>query len=147
MGGERDNKAYGMAAELAVAAELSRRGNGVAWPVGDNEKYDLIATSQSGKLYKVQVKSASINKHGTYRVGFTHGRSRKYLYSPKDIDVIIAWLPYDIDFDDIHTPGFYVIPIGEIKTTKANFYPPGQGRWPTWVCRHEKYRSNWGVLV
>lgn len=146
MGENCNNKGCGVAAELAVAAELSRRGFGVAWPVGDNEKYDLIVTAPSGSLYRVQVKSASMNRHKTYRVGFTHGRSRKYTYTPKDIDVMIIWLPYSEDFEDIHASGFYLLPIGDIKTTKGNFYPPGKGRWPTWVCKNEKYRDNWQVL-
>lgn len=146
MGGDAQNKDYGVAAELAVAAELSRKGYGVAWPVGDNAKYDLIATSPSGNLHRIQVKSASMNKHRSYRVGFTHGRLKKTAYSSKEIEAIVVWLPYDSDYEDIHSPGFYVIPLPSLKTTKGNFYPPGKGRWPTWVCKHEKFRNNWGAL-
>ena len=146
MGNDAGNKDSGVAAELAVAAELSRKGYGVAWPVGDNEKYDLIATSPSGNMYRIQVKSASLNRHQTYRVGFTHGRSRKYTYSTKDVDVLVVWLPFDDDYEDIYTPGYYVIPLAGFKQTKGIFYPPGKGRWPTWVCKHEKFRNNWGAL-
>lgn len=146
MGGDAHNKNHGVAAELAVAAELSRKGYGVAWPVGDIAKYDLIATSPSNKLYRVQVKSASLNKHGTYKVAFTHGRKHKSVYSPKDVDVLVVWLPYDADYSDIHHAGFYVIPMGQLKTSKGIFYPPAHGYRPTWVCNYEKHRNNWGAL-
>lgn len=137
------NKGQGVAAELSVAHELAARGCGVAWPVGDNEPYDLIVTGSAGGLYKTQVKSAQRNKHGTYKVDFCYGRTSKTIYKSSQIDMLVARLPYQDDFPDITQPGFYVIPISAIKALKGIFYPPGKGRFPQWVCKHEKWRDKW----
>lgn len=118
----------------------------MAWPVGDNEPYDLIVTGSGGGLYKTQVKSARRNRQGTYKVEFAHGHHSKIRYTKDDIDVLVARLPYHDDFPDITRPGFYVIPISAIKTLKGIFYPPGKGRFPQWVCKYEKWRDKWEVL-
>lgn len=142
-----NNKAKGVAAELAVAHELARRGYGVAWPVGDNEAYDLIVTGQSGKLYRVQVKSAQLTKHHSYRVGFVKGVGvTRQCYSTEDTEVIVVRLPYDEDYPDLSAPGYYVIPVSETQVSKGVFYPPGKGRYPQGVCKWEEYRDNWGLL-
>ena len=142
-----NNKAKGVAAELAVAHELARRGYGVAWPVGDNEAYDLIVTGQSGKLYRVQVKSAQLTKHHSYRVGFVKGVGvTRQCYSIEDAAVIVVRLPYDEDYPDLSAPGYYVIPVSEAQISKGVFYPPGKGRYPQGVCKWEEYRDNWGLL-
>jgi len=43
--------------ELVVMAELKRRGIGVAKPVGDNERYDLVVEEPTGALLRVQIKT------------------------------------------------------------------------------------------
>lgn len=131
---------------MAVAAELARRGCGVAWPVGDNESYDLIVTGESGKLYRTQVKSASQNKHGSYKIPFTYGRGVKTMYTKQDIDMLVARLPYNEDYKEVARAGYYILPIADIKVGKGTFYPPGKGRHPQWVCQYEKYRDNWGAF-
>ena len=142
-----NNKAKGVVAELAVAHELARRGFGVAWPVGDNEQYDLIVTSLSGKLYRVQVKSAKRNRQNSYRVGFVKGvGGTREPYSIHDTEVLVVRLPYDEDYPDLSAAGYYVIPVSETQISKGIFYPPGKGRYPQWVCKYEEYRDNWGVL-
>lgn len=139
-------KGQGVAAELSVAHQLARRGYGVAWPVGDNEPYDLIITGHSGNLYRTQVKSAGKTKHGTYKVPFTHGRGNAQKYNAQDIDVLVARLPYDEDYEEFHHPGFYVLPISAVAATKGIFYPPGKGRYPQWVSKYEKWREAWEVF-
>lgn len=141
-----NNKAKGVVAELAVAHELARRGYGVAWPVGDNEHYDLIVTGPSGKLYRVQVKSAEKTHTLSYHVNLCRGRGVKVVYSPSELDVFVVRLGYDEDYPDLNAAGYYVIPIGDVKVTKAVFYPPGKGRYPQWVCKWEEYRDNWGII-
>ncbi len=143
---EFGNKDQGVTAELAVAAELSRRGYIVAWPLGDFARYDIISTSPSGKLQRIQVKTATRSKHGTYRIGFVRGSNQKVKYTPEECDIFIVWLQYDTDYDDQFLPAFYIIPIAEMRSSRGTFYPPGKGRHPTWVCANEKYRDKWEIL-
>ncbi len=147
MGAGHHNKDKGVSAELAVAAELSRRGFGVAWPVGDYARYDLIATApESGKLTRIQVKTGNLTKHGTYRIGFHRGSAKKVKYTTDDCDAFIVWLPFDSDYKDQYAPAFYIMPLKGLDIVKATFYPPGKGRHPTWVCANEKYRDNWDSI-
>ena len=139
-------KYKGVAAELAVAHQLAHRGLGVAWPVGDNEPYDLIVTGLSGSLYRTQVKSAGKTKHGTYKIPFTFGRVNATKYDTSHIEVLIARLPYDEDYEEFHHAGYYIMPIGIINATKGIFYPPGKGRYPQWVSKFEKWREAWEVF-
>ena len=128
---------------MAVAHQLARRDYGVAWPVGDNEPYDLIVTGPTGLLYRTQVKSAGKTKHGTYKIPFTYGRVKGIRYDSSKIEVLVARLPYDEDYEEFHHPGYYVIPVGAITATKGIFYPPGKGRYPQWVSKYEKWREAW----
>jgi len=139
------NKSQGVAAELAVAHELAARGCGVAWPVGDNEPYDLIVTGSSGSLYRTQVKSAHLNKGGSYKIAFSHGRINKAQYTSSQIDVLVARLPYDDDYNEITKPGYYVLPVRALDTMKGIFYR--KGRHPMWVSRYEKWRDKWEVFA
>ena len=141
------NKSQGVAAELAVAHELAARGCGVAWPVGDNEPYDLIVTGSSGKLFKTQVKSAHQNSGGTYKVSFAHGSPTPKKYSKGEIDMLVARLPYDVDYPEITQPGYYILPASAIQTVNGVFYAPGHGRYGHWVSRYEKWRNKWELFA
>jgi hypothetical protein len=43
--------------ETVVIADLIQRGIPVSRPFGDNERYDAIAESPSGRLYRLQIKT------------------------------------------------------------------------------------------
>jgi hypothetical protein len=52
----RDIKTIGELSEIIVAAELAKAGYGVAFPMGENRRYDLII-EKDGVLSRVQVKT------------------------------------------------------------------------------------------
>ena len=55
----RDTKSVGELSEIIVAAELARAGYGVALPLGENRRYDLIV-DKDGVLSRVQVKTGRL---------------------------------------------------------------------------------------
>ena len=127
-----------------VAAELVRHGFGVSWPIGDCERYDLIATHDS-TTRRIQVKgTATKTKHGTYRIAFCHGHSSKVRYTADEVDFAIAVIFYT------GGPAYYVIPVGETsKQWRATFFAPGRHpkfpkKWKT--CKWEPYRDRWDLL-
>ena len=73
------NRRTGSVAELAVSAKLVSLGYDVSLPFGEMS-YDLIA-DKDGRLIRVQVKSATLSKYGSYRCSLTHGRDNKVKYT------------------------------------------------------------------
>ena len=141
-----DQRTQGLAAEISFAGCVASQGLGISWPAGDNEKYDLVVQGKSGKLYRVQIKSTNNKRGCSFYVHFTHGHKVRKTYTKKDVEVLAVFLPYQDHYEDIFTPGVYLIPINKIKTPKGIFYPPGKGRCPNWVSKFEKYRDNWGIF-
>tara|TARA_R110002020_G_scaffold111306_3_gene256927 strand:- start:3249 stop:3686 length:438 start_codon:yes stop_codon:yes gene_type:complete len=139
-----ENQRTGSVAELAVAAKLVSLGYSVSIPFNCTP-YDLIA-DKGGKLSKVQVKTATLSKYGSYRCSLTHGYSRKKKYLQGDCDVIVLFAPYSNDFDDIYYDGFYVIPIKtiiEINAFHAVLFPSGRGRGNHKSSKWEEFRNGW----
>ena len=142
--GSEQYKSQGVLSELLTAAELVRHGFGVSWPVGDNERYDLIATYDS-TVRRIQVKGTTTKtKHGTYRISLCHGHSAKVRYTDKEVDFAVAVIYYT------DGPAFYIIPIKEAMLHwRATFFAPG--RHPTFpkkwkCCRWEDFRDRWDLL-
>ena len=57
----RNTKAIGNFSEIMVRAALARAGYFIAVPLGDNNRYDLIA-EKDNKLLRVQVKTGRLRK-------------------------------------------------------------------------------------
>ncbi|EPO0043686.1 group I intron-associated PD-(D/E)XK endonuclease [Vibrio harveyi] len=92
-------KNTGYILEMEFALECMRRGAQVSQPIGDNAHYDLIV-EVSNTLYKVQIKSASIDKkdvsrywiNTTRKVPQVTGASSKSIpYRKEDIDIIVGF--------------------------------------------------------
>ena len=138
------NRRTGSVAELAVSAKLVSLGYDVSLPFGEMS-YDLIA-DKDGRLIRVQVKSATLSKYGSYRCSLTHGRDNKVKYTANSSDLVILYAPYSRDYADIHNDGFYVIPIKELARKNAYhaiLYPSGRGKGNRKKCKWEEFRDGW----
>ena len=141
------NKRTGSVAELAVAAKLTSLDYNVSIPFGDTA-YDIIA-EKDGRLIRIQVKTATLSRHGSYRCCLTHGSKHKERYTDKACDAIVLFAPYSEDYADIPDNGFYVIPIDELMKRKAYhavLFPSGRGRGNRRICIWEEYRDGWEDL-
>ena len=141
------NLKVGTDGELAVAAKMAQLGYNISFPIGSTP-YDLIAEKDGGCI-RVQVKSASFRKKGSYKVNLSRGRLNKGFYDKSMCDVIVAYVPYSRDYEGIHEDGFYVITVKEIQRLKkfhATLFPAGMGRGQIRTCRWEQYRDAWATI-
>lgn len=53
-----------------VIADLTVKGCVPCIPLSEHQPYDVIVVGQAGKVYKIQVKYASLKKNGTIHVSF-----------------------------------------------------------------------------
>lgn len=73
--------------EAIVVAELKRRGVPVSRPVGDNERYDLVAESAE-RLWRLQVKPGNLSDGVVRFRGFSqHTNAEGNTYKPYDDDI------------------------------------------------------------
>ena len=141
------NKRTGSVAELAVAAKLTSLDYNVSIPFGDTA-YDIIA-EKDGRLIRIQVKSATLSRHGSYRCCLTPGSKHKTRSTDKACDAVVLFAPYSEDYADIPDHGIYVIPIDELMKRKAYhavLFPSGRGRGNRRICIWEEYRDGWESL-
>ena len=73
---KRDTKSKGDISELRVAVALAEAGYAVSKPLGDNQRYDLIA-DDGERLLRVQVKTGRIRQNVVkFNCSSTHGHRR-----------------------------------------------------------------------
>ena len=90
-----DLKSKGDLAEMAVAADILRRGHKIAFPFGEDWDYDLIAR-RGGRLERVQVKharaSAGVIPVRCRSASLTNGRVRTIKqYTAETVDWIAVY--------------------------------------------------------
>lgn len=137
-----DNETKGTASELTVASKLVRTGFTVSWPL-NQDAYDLVA-EKDGKLRRIQVKTATLNKGGSYRCNSQRGKPPHKPYTKDDCDFIIVHAPYSRDFEDILRDGYYVIPVKEVESVRmVTVFPAGKGKGNLLTCSWEKYNGAW----
>ena len=116
----------------------------VSWPL-NTDTYDLIA-EKGGVVKRIQVKTANMSKHHSYRCSLSHGAGkRRRAYESKDCDFLILFLPYSKDYPDISMDGYYVIPVSAVSdiTSGAVLFPAGKGKGNIMICKWEKYKDGW----
>ena len=142
---DKETKRTGSVAELAVSAKLVSLGYNVSIPFGELP-YDIVA-EKGGKLIRVQVKSATLSKYGSYRCSLTHGcGSTKSRYTQDACDLMVLYAPYSQDYADIPDDGFYVIPIKALMKKNAyhaTLHPSGRGKGNSKTCKWEEFRDGW----
>src|SRR5436309_4807050 len=105
----------------------------VAKPWGDSDAYDFIVQT-SGRLWKVQVKSAHVAwKDGSCSFR-AHGRSYK-AYRADEIDLLVAYV--------VPENAWYVFPVRVIQRMKSLKLFPGSRKKRS---RFEKYREASWIL-
>lgn len=122
---ELTTKRKGNLTELQCLAAFMSQNCSVSIPYGDNDKYDFI-TDIDGKLYKIQVKTASLKKDTEGAINFscrsTHLNCKgvsNIKYSADDIDFFATFWDNQC----------YLIPINECSTQKTlRFTPPKSGQ-------------------
>jgi len=105
----------------------------------------LIA-EKDGDSRRIQVKSASINKGGSYRCALHHCKSKMRGYDKSDCDFVILYTPFSKDFEDMIHDGYYILPIEVVVKSKALtaiVFPAGKGKGNIMVCKWEKYKDDW----
>jgi len=104
----------------------------------------LIA-EKDGNSRRIQVKSANINKGGSYRCTLKHCRHSPRKYGKSDCDFLILYAPFSKDFEDIIHDGYYIIPVEDLteKNSFAIIFPAGKGRGNILVCSWERYKDGW----
>ncbi len=116
----------------------------VSWPL-NTDTYDLIA-EKGGLTKRIQVKTATLSKHHSYRCSLVHGTGKQRRgYTAKDCDFIILYAPFSKDYKDVLLDGYYVIPVLATGSSisSAVIFPAGKGKGNIMVCKWEKYKDGW----
>jgi Holliday junction resolvase-like predicted endonuclease len=99
-------KTKGYIAEMYVAARLIEDGWRVLHPIGENNRYDLVA-ERDEKFVRIQVKYAT-PKNGALEINCRSSNNWSVLhYTAKEIDVIAVFNPKD--------KSIYYIPVSKIN--------------------------------
>lgn len=111
-----NTKEKGNIGEAIIAAEFVKRGVQIAFPFGDNARYDLIAEF-NGKLNKIQIKYSDekIDKSGSIvcptASSKNHTTNKKYSTYENDADYFAFYIkPWD---------KAVLVPISDVGTKKA----------------------------
>ena len=143
LGGRKSSKHRGDISEMQFMIEASNRGFGVAKPIGDNERYDVILDRGLRRIWRVQVRGSGFVHQNGFSVRTSWRTCGKPMpYTPKQIDFLAAV------FSGTRSHGlqiWYLIPVralgGRLTIT---LYPFGtrHDRHPEF----EKYREAWKLL-
>jgi hypothetical protein len=128
---------------MLFMVEASSRGFGVAKPIGDDERYDVILDRGRGKIWRVQVRgSGYVHQNGFSVHTCWRSGGKRMPYTTKQIDFLAAV------FCGKRNHGqqiWYLIPVRALgKRLDVTLYPFGtrHDRHPPF----EKYREAWNLL-
>jgi PD-(D/E)XK endonuclease len=128
-------KLKGELGELDFLRKAMGMGMIVSKPWGDSYRYDFVVDCE-GRLSRTQVRSTEYRSWRSYGVhACVHVRKRAVPLTPKDIDVLVAY----ISTRDI----WYILPVKAFSPrTALAFYPDGTRKGGTF----ERFREAWWVL-
>lgn len=114
-----NSKSKGNIGEAKSMARLMTLGNAVSIPFGDNERYDLVVESITGRLLKAQVKfssqiSANNSLEFTLKSSTNHTTNKRYSTYEDDIDIFLLYHTY--------TDKVYVLHPNQFKGKKSIFF-------------------------
>jgi|1186.fasta_scaffold19033_1 hypothetical protein len=125
----RNAKERGEWAELRFMTRATELRFRVAKPWGDSAAYD-VATEHCGRFLRVQVKCTIFHRGNSYKC---HLDSNGLPYSPKDIDIIAAYV--------IPTDTWYILPIRATNNQSDVLLTPHARN-----AKYEKYKEAWHLL-
>jgi hypothetical protein len=115
IGAKRDTKSVGDVSELRVACALAELGYAVSKPLGENQRYDLIA-DDGDRLQRVQVKTGRIrNGVIVFHCCSTHGHRRSAVKTRPyrgQIELLAVYCPQN--------QKVYILPEKELTATTAH---------------------------
>ena len=122
---ELDSKKKGNLTEMQCMSAFMAENCGVSIPFGDNSKYDFIADID-GRLFKIQVKTASISKNTENAIKFS---CRSTHINCKGVQNV-RYTKDDIDYFATYYNGqCYLVPVTECSVEKTlRFEPPKSGQ-------------------
>jgi hypothetical protein len=143
LGGRKSSKHCGDISEMQFMIEASNRGFGVAKPIGDNERYDVLLDRGRRRIWRVQVRGSGYVSHNGFSVRTCWRTCGKRMpYTSKQIDFLAAVFCGQRN----HGQQFwYLIPVRALGSRLSiTLYPFGtrHDRHP----RFEKYREAWNLL-
>lgn len=105
----------------------------VSKPLGESAAYDFVVDC-GGKLSRVQVRSVTVERAGTYRVSAAKGGREKLGYTEEEIDVLAAYV--------VPCETWYLIPVRAFAPVKSiHLCPQRESK-----RKFEMYRERWGEL-
>ncbi len=132
-------KQKGDIAEAFVTYLLKQNGFNVLIPWGEDNRYDLV-TEKNGVFKRIQVKYVA-SSNGALEVNIRSSNNYNVIhYSPKDVDIIAAYLPKQNKV--------YFIPLSSIKnrsTCKLRLEPT-KNKQKKFVVMASKYESRFDFL-
>ena len=134
---KRDTKSKGDLSELTVALALTRAGYAVSKPLGENQRYDLVA-DDGERLHRVQVKTGRV-RHGVvmFNCSSTHGHRRSGNLATRSyagqIELLAVYCP--------DNKKVYLVPEADLTRTKIQLrlVAPRNNMTKTirWASRYE----------
>lgn len=106
----------------------------VSKPLGESAAYDFVVDC-GGKLSRVQVRSVTVERAGTYRVSAAKGGSEKRGYTEDEIDVLAAYV--------VPCETWYLIPVRAFAPVKSIHLCPQRAS----RRKFERWRETWEELT
>ncbi len=133
---KRNTKLKGDISELRVAVALTEAGYAVSKPLGENQRYDLVADDGT-RMLRVQVKSGRIRGEVVvFNCCSSHGHRRTVLSSRPYTGQIDLLAVYCADNGKV-----YLVPEAELTRTRSHFRlaPPRNNMVKTirWASKYE----------
>lgn len=129
----RNGKAKGEWAEIAFLAKATALNLAVCKPYGDNQPFDLVTVTRTGRMARVQVRSSWRPRRQSVRHWGTAYLTRPSL--TRGFDFLAAYVP---PFD-----AWYIVPAGQVRDfCPSLFYPHRRS-----CGRLEKFRNAWRLLT
>ena len=131
-------KAQGEEVEVRFLLKALTLGLAVAQPYGDNVPYDFLVDN-GRRILRVQVKSVTSFDLSSYRLSTARGGRRKSPYSPRQIDLLAAYI--------IPEDAWYLLPVKVVSPRTCLRLCPRIGRPGYRPRRLERYREAWHLLT
>ncbi|HEY1462190.1 MAG TPA: group I intron-associated PD-(D/E)XK endonuclease [Terriglobales bacterium] len=128
-------KERGEWAELCFMARAAERGYSVSRPHGDSAAYD-VGVEDAGRFLRVQVKSTTFRRKGSYTCNVTGARRERYPKSKVDFFAVYL-VPIDL---------WYIIPIEVMeKNLSLNLTPRKGHKFAQYMEAWELMRGERGI--